>query len=215
MKKKVVALLTLAMFVMTLLPVAAFAGPADEATPEYSWMTIEENDEANPTVDVDEYLVAEAHMSKNNYNDTDATLRNAVVWVTEKDSDVAVINATVKKLDPTTGNPTDELGKKEYGYYKNVELYHGDRIGVAVATAGEYTLHVGQLQTDVYGDNVIKEIGDTAVKGNDFTVEAVDEDSMTFKSEDANGDITVDLKQDPNDDEVFTVIKDMIKATNF
>ena len=215
MKKKVVALLTLAMFVMTLLPVAAFAGPADEATPEYSWMTIEENDEANPTVDVDEYLVAEAHMFKNNYNDTDATLRNAVVWVTEKDSDVAVINATVKKLDPTTGNPTDELGKKEYGYYKNVELYHGDRIGVAVATAGEYTLHVGQLQTDVYGDNVIKEIGDTAVKGNDFTVEAVDEDSMTFKSEDANGDITVDLKQDPNDDEVFTVIKDMLKATNF
>lgn len=213
MKKKVVALLTLAMFVMTLLPVAAFASPTDEATPEYSWMTIEENDEANPTVDVDEYLVAEAHMFKNNYNDTDATLKNAVVWVTEKDSDVAVINATVKKLD-SKGNPTNVWdGDYENGYYKNVELYHGDRIGVAVATAGEYTLHVGQLQQDVYGDDVIKEIGDTAVKGNDFTVEAVDEDSMTFMGEGQDGKINVPLKQDPNDDEVFTVTKKMLDAT--
>lgn len=213
MKKKVVALLTLAMFVMTLLPVAAFASPTDEATPEYSWMTIEENDEANPTVDVDEYLVAEAHMFKNNYNDTDATLKNAVVWVTEKDSDVAVINATVKKLD-SKGNPTNVWdGDYENGYYKNVELYHGDRIGVAVATAGEYTLHVGQLQQDVYGDDVIKEIGDTAVKGNDFTVEAVDEDSMTFMGEGQDGKINVPLEQDANDDEVFTVTKDMLDAT--
>lgn len=215
MKKKVVALLTLAMFVMTLLPVAAFASPTDEATPEYSWMTIEENDEANPTVDVDEYLVAEAHMFKNNYNDTDATLKNAVVWVTEKDSDVAVINATVKKLD-SKGNPTNVWdGDYENGYYKNVELYHGNRIGVAVATAGEYTLHVGQLQQDVYGNDVIKEIGDTAVKGNDFTVEAVDEDSMTFMGEGHDGKINVPLEQDPNDDEVFTVTKDMLKATKF
>ena len=50
MKKKVVALLTLAMFVMTLLPVAAFA--ASSAVPEYSWIAFED-DQTNPTVDID------------------------------------------------------------------------------------------------------------------------------------------------------------------
>ena len=60
MKKKVVALLTLAMFVMTLLPVAAFADTV-QAVPEYSWIAFED-DQTNPTVDIDETLIAEAHM---------------------------------------------------------------------------------------------------------------------------------------------------------
>lgn len=213
MKKKVVALLTLAMFVMTLLPVAAFADTV-QAVPEYSWIAFED-DQTNPTVDIDETLIAEAHMYAQDNENAPGTMENSVVWVTKKGEKTPIINATIDLVENDSFTGAWDRHMLESGvYFVEQGITDGDKIGIKVATAGEYTLHVGQLQRDIAEGKVLpKELDDQ--KGYDFVVAAVDADSMTFKGEDANGDITVDLEKDANDDEVFTVTKDMLKATNF
>lgn len=203
MKKKVVALLTLAMFVMTLLPVAAFA--ANSAVPEYSWIEFED-DQTNPTVDIDETLIAEAHMyAAENENDP-GTMDDAVVWVTKKGEETPIINATIDLLD-YKDNFTGTYNKDVSGVYDAGDITDGDRIGIKVATAGEYTLHVGQMQFDVSAGKVMaKELDEQ--KGYDFVVAAVDADSMTFVDE--NGKALV-----ANDDDVATLTKAQLEATNF
>lgn len=204
MKKKVVALLTLAMFVMTLLPVAAFA--ANLAVPEYSWIAFED-DQTNPTVDIDETLIAEAHMYAQDNENAPGTMENSVVWVTKKGEKTPIINATIDlvKNDSFTG-AWDGL-MDESGVYAVDKITDGDKIGIKVATAGEYTLHVGQLQWDIAeGKYLPKELDDQ--KGYDFVVAAVDADSMTFVDEKGKALVV-------NDDDVATLTKAQLEATNF
>lgn len=205
MKKKVVALLTLAMFVMTLLPVAAFA--ASSAVPEYSWIAFED-DQTNPTVDIDETLIAEAHMYAQDNENAPGTMENSVVWVTKKGEKTPIINATIDlvKNDSFTGDWDGSM--KESGVYVVEEgITDGDKIGIKVATAGEYTLHVGQLQWDIAeGKALPKELDDQ--KGYDFVVAAVDADSMTFVDEKGKALVV-------NDDDVATLTKAQLEATSF
>ena len=204
MKKKVVALLTLAMFVMTLLPVAAFA--ANLAVPEYSWIAFED-DQTNPTVDIDETLIAEAHMYAQDNENAPGTMEESVVWVTKKGEKTPIINATIDlvKNDSFTGD-WDGL-MDESGVYAVDKITDGDKIGIKVATAGEYTLHVGQLQWDIAeGKYLPKELDDQ--KGYDFVVAAVDADSMTFVDEKGKALVV-------NDDDVATLTKAQLEATSF
>lgn len=204
MKKKVVALLTLAMFVMTLLPVAAFA--ANLAVPEYSWIAFED-DQTNPTVDIDETLIAEAHMYAQDNENAPGTMDQSVVWVTKKGEKTPIINATIDlvKNDSFTG-AWDGL-MDESGVYAVDKITDGDKIGIKVATAGEYTLHVGQLQWDIAeGKYLPKELDDQ--KGYDFVVAAVDADSMTFVDEKGKALVV-------NDDDVATLTKAQLEATSF
>ena len=205
MKKKVVALLTLAMFVMTLLPVAAFA--ASSAVPEYSWIAFED-DQTNPTVDIDETLIAEAHMYAQDNENAPGTMENSVVWVTKKGEKTPIINATIDLVENDSFTGAWDGSMDESGVYVVKKgITDGDKIGIKVATAGEYTLHVGQLQWDIAeGKALPKELDDQ--KGYDFVVAAVDADSMTF----------VDEKGEPlvvNDDDVATLTKAQLEATKF
>lgn len=205
MKKKVVALLTLAMFVMTLLPVAAFA--ANSAVPEYSWIEFED-DQTNPTVDIDETLIAEAHMYAQDNENAPGTMERSVVWVTKKGEKTPIINATIDLVENDSFTGDWDGSMYEDGVYLVEEgITDGDKIGIKVATAGEYTLHVGQLQWDIAeGKALPKELDDQ--KGYDFVVAAVDADSMTFVDE--NGKALV-----ANDDDVATLTKAQLEATNF
>ena len=206
MKKKVVALLTLAMFVMTLLPVAAFADTV-QAVPEYSWIAFED-DQTNPTVDIDETLIAEAHMYAQDNENAPGTMERSVVWVTKKGEKTPIINATIDLVENDSFTGDWDGSMDESGVYVVEEgITDGDKIGIKVATAGEYTLHVGQLQWDIAeGKALPKELDDQ--KGYDFVVAAVDADSMTF----------VDEKGEPlvvNDDDVATLTKAQLEATSF
>lgn len=206
MKKKVVALLTLAMFVMTLLPVAAFADTV-QAVPEYSWIAFED-DQTNPTVDIDETLIAEAHMYAQDNENAPGTMERSVVWVTKKGEKTPIINATIDLVENDSFTGDWDGSMYEAGVYLVEEgITDGDKIGIKVATAGEYTLHVGQLQWDIAeGKALPKELDDQ--KGYDFVVAAVDADSMTFVDE--NGKALV-----ANDDDVATLTKAQLEATNF
>ena len=206
MKKKVVALLTLAMFVMTLLPVAAFADTV-QAVPEYSWIAFED-DQTNPTVDIDETLIAEAHMYAQDNENAPGTMENSVVWVTKKGEKTPIINATIDLVENDSFTGDWDGSMDESGVYVVEEgITDGDKIGIKVATAGEYTLHVGQLQWDIAeGKALPKELDDQ--KGYDFVVAAVDADSMTFVDEKGKALVV-------NDDDVATLTKDQLEATSF
>ena len=205
MKKKVVALLTLAMFVMTLLPVAAFA--ANLAVPEYSWIAFED-DQTNPTVDIDETLIAEAHMYAQDNENAPGTMENSVVWVTKKGEKTPIINATIDLVENDSFTGAWDGSMDESGVYVVKKgITDGDKIGIKVATAGEYTLHVGQLQWDIAeGKALPKELDDQ--KGYDFVVAAVDADSMTFVDEKGKALVV-------NDDDVATLTKAQLEATSF
>lgn len=210
MKKKVVALLTLAMFVMTMLPVAAFAAPGDPAVPENSRVSFD-IDKTNPTIDTDEVLVVEAHMFADKYDQNPNSMADTAIWV-EDENGKKVNDAVIDMV-----NQKDEFigaWKMENGYPvvklgdTGVTLGNENRFGVQIATAGVYTLHVGQVQTDIAGNTSIVEIGKYK-NGQQFTVDTVAEDSMTFVDE--FGD---ELPVDTNED-VVTITRTDLEKTNF
>lgn len=210
MKKKVVALLTLAMFVMTMLPVAAFAAPGDPAVPENSRVSFD-IDKTNPTIDTDEVLVVEAHMFADKYDQNPNSMADTAIWV-EDENGKKVNDAVIDMV-----NQKDEFigaWQMENGYPvvkkgdTRVTLGNENRFGVQIATAGVYTLHVGQVQTDIAGNTSIVEIGKYK-NGQQFTVDTVAEDSMTFVDE--FGD---ELPVDTNED-VVTLTRTDLEKTNF
>ena len=210
MKKKVVALLTLAMFVMTMLPVAAFAAPGDPAVPENSRVSFD-IDKTNPTIDTDEVLVVEAHMFADKYDQNPNSMADTAIWVEDENGkkvNDAVIDMVNQKDEFTgawkmeNGYPVVKLGDT------GVTLGNENRFGVQIATAGVYTLHVGQVQTDIAGNTSIVEIGKYK-NGQQFTVDTVAEDSMTFVDE--FGD---ELPVDTNED-VVTLTRTDLEKTNF
>lgn len=210
MKKKVVALLTLAMFVMTMLPVAAFAAPGDPAVPENSRVSFD-IDKTNPTIDTDEVLVVKAHMFADKYDQNPNSMADTAIWVEDENGkkvNDAVIDMVNQKDEFTgawkmeNGYPVVKLGDT------GVTLGNENRFGVQIATAGVYTLHVGQVQTDIAGNTSIVEIGKYK-NGQQFTVDTVAEDSMTFVDE--FGD---ELPVDTNED-VVTLTRTDLEKTNF
>lgn len=209
MKKKVVALLTLAMFVMTMLPVAAFAAPG-EATPQNSHVSFA-IDKTNPTIDTDEVLVVEAHMFADKYDQNPNAMKDTAIWVEDENGkkvEDAVIDM-VNQKDEFTGAWTMENGYPKDGTGNTgVTLGDENRFGVQIETAGVYTLHVGQVQEDIAGNTSVVEISKYK-NGQQFTVDTVAEDSMTFVDE--FGD---ELPVDTNED-VVTLTRTDLEKTNF
>lgn len=208
MKKKVVALLTLAMFVMTLLPVAAFAdeSPLPEAKVENSSVEFEFD---NPTVDVNEVVVLTAKMFADEEQEVKAQLTDETrIWLTDNNKNNAVVkNAKIGPVDPKTGEITDEWNKKtENGIVKNATIANDAKIGISVASAGEYTLHVGQLQKNATDDKNIAEV--EYENGNTITVNPLDEDSMTFTHEYIQGNMKVN-------DDVAVLEKTVLENAGF
>ena len=202
MKKKVVALLTLAMFVMTLLPVAAFA--ATEATPENSYVEFEYED---PTVDVNEVVKVTAYTYADEEQQDDKPLKDVRVYLKDANGKV-VKNATIGKFD-VDGNitPAKQTGNgRNNGIFKFDQLTEKEEFGISVASAGVYTLYVGQLQKNATDDKNIAEV--EYKKGRTITVNPLDEDSMTFTHEYIQGNMKVN-------DDVAVLEKTVLENAGF
>lgn len=191
MKKKVVALLTLAMFVMTLLPVAAFAGDL-QAKVENSSVEFEFD---NPTVDVNEVVVLTAKMFADEEQKEGAPLKDKTrIWLTDNNKNNAVVkNAKIGPVDSKTGEITDEWDSKTVnGIVKNATIANNAKIGISVASAGEYTLHVGQQQGTATTATEVVEV--EYENGNIITVNPLENDRIEFDGNkaDANDVYVVD-----------------------
>lgn len=121
MKKKVVAMVTLAMFVMTLLPMAAFAAEdaADRQTSNF--LTVK----SDVSVDINEEVETTFEINDKAGNPTTEGLENVVVWAVEKGHAITdASSAASVKLEKVT--------------YSDAQ-----KVKLSFARAGEYTLYAG------------------------------------------------------------------------
>ena len=120
MKKKVVAMVTLAMFMMTLLPMAAFAAEAaDRQTSNF--LTVK----SNVSADINEEVVTTFEINDKAGNPTTESLGNVVVWAVEKGHAITDASSAVSQVP------------KKATYQDNQE------VKLSFARAGEYTLYAG------------------------------------------------------------------------
>ena len=131
MKKKVVAMVTLAMFVMTLLPMAAFAAPVKSevsVNKDSEEITIDASTgKATATIDLD-------------FSDADkAKDVPAYVWLTKDDSNKIYRYATYK--DVSTNSSNGELKDAAKLSFDKVDSQK--TLTVELSEAGVYTLHAG------------------------------------------------------------------------
>ena len=214
MKKKVVALLTLAMFVMTLLPVAAFADETvlTEAKVENSSVEFEFD---NPTVDVNEVVVLTAKMFADEEQKVAAPLKGETrIWLTDNNKNNAVVKNAKFGLIDENGNfkvwETEEgpngIEVKD-GIVRRAKIENGAKIGISVASAGEYTLHVGQQQVDADDETVIAEV--EYENGNIITVNPLEDDRFKFDGNEADDNDVYEVNNLPgfefNGVDTFTV----------
>ena len=202
MKKKVVAMVTLAMFVMTLLPMAAFAADTNAARPDETRSQIKtdvENVEVNPgeAVDVELFL-----RDKDGKDITDSQ-GTVLAWV--EDAKHNVVYDVAFNADQTVR-------------LDNGKAFYGNSDGKALETitldkAGTYTIHAGVLSTadgqEISGtENVIYDKKDitefnTVENHNTIVVTPFDQDKITFNGQNADAD------------DVFAVSKSTLENAGF
>ncbi len=126
--KKLFAILTLVCFMMTLMPVAAFAAdPADKgvASDNTSYVYTEDTN-----VDVDENVKVELDLF-DRYGNQDAETTVLYTWVTKKGSTTPVDSVAVNGLPKTASNVYKLTGNIDNSYTYNVTFY----------VAGTYVIH--------------------------------------------------------------------------
>lgn len=175
--KKIVALATMAAFVLTLVPAAAFAAPAAEtanpASPQASEYRIVDND---GSVDVNDEVSTEFVIKDVNNKTTGVGLDKVRVWATDESNNITdavkFVGANGIELAPSS-------------YIKNVYLANtvknGDKLTVSFSRDGKYTLHaaVGDIAAgdtiDIFKNSSLKAGGEIVVDA-----AAVVADSLAF-----------------------------------
>ena len=143
MKKKVVAMVTLAMFMMTLLPMAAFAATKVDLDQSYFKTTVE-----NEAVDVNEEFGVELRVNDEKGNGVNTPNGVTYVWLEDENGDVVY----------------DVSYKVQSAWQQGVVLSNGYAFkatgngtglqAIKVSKAGEYTLKAGFLLGDNSGDKL-------------------------------------------------------------
>ena len=189
--KKIVALATMAAFVLTLVPAAAFAAPGDtSANIEASVYKVVDG---NTPAAVNEMVETSFDINQENGTVADpATLGNVRVWATKDDSKVPTTLATFYDADENV------LTEENDGIFKNAgkAITNGDVYYVSFAQAGTYTIHAGvpgNDLTDVSTYTTLHIDADASV----ITVSSdVAADSMTFHKNQGSdqGNLPIDEK---------------------
>ena len=181
--KKIVALVTMAAFVLTLVPAAAFAAPAENSS-----VTAEETElvlgadatDVTATVNLD---LAEADKGA-----------NVIAWVTKDGSSDPYHRATFvgDNLDATN---TNNGVWKSYGIY-NISAGGQYKISVKLDAAGEYIIHVASnIYTAASPSDKMFEIG-SGVKVTVTDAETVVDSYAVTASDDLSTPYTVDSTAD-------------------
>ena len=179
--KKIVALVTMAAFVLTLVPFAAFAAQANVAIGnniklDASYLAVvngKDEAQATRTVETDEVVTAKYFLndsaSKAVANTNLADKGRAVVfWVTEKENDgfdkaVSVLNvaASDANVEAVTGSNAKKMA---------IATRYGTEVQFSFDRTGTYYLHAGVLKTYTYNANT-----NEAPKDADYTKDNIQE----------------------------------------
>lgn len=170
--KKIVALVTMAAFVLTLVPFAAFAADgvasAKESTFTVSASTVGIGDAVTVTANIND-AVAESTIQR---------LTNVKIWVTKEGSDEVVKNASIYGTNPGDWNDATIDGIVT-GSLDNAQRFH-----VAFAELGDYTIHIGQVQQDPANNDYVEELKATN-SANVNVNEVINKVELTAQNNDA------------------------------
>ena len=179
--KKIVAIVTMAAFVLTLVPFAAFAAEANVGIGnniklDASYLAVvngKDEAQATKTVETDEVVTAKYFLndsaSKAVANTNLADKGRAVVfWVTEKENDgfdkaVSVLNvaASGPDVEAVTGSNAKKMA---------IATQYGTEVQFSFDRTGTYYLHAGVLKTYTYNANT-----NEAPKDADYTKDNIQE----------------------------------------
>lgn len=144
--KKIVALVTMAAFVLTLVPAAAFAANGVASAKE-STFTVSAS-----TVGIGDAVTVTANINDADAESTNQQMTNVKIWVTKEGSDEVVKNASIYSTTPGDWNAATKDGIVSGGL-DNAQQFH-----VEFAELGDYTIHIGQVQQDPANNDYVEEL---------------------------------------------------------
>ncbi len=149
--KKIVALATMAAFVLTLVPVAAFAAvPGGSAQIDRSSYGVVENNKISATANVDagDELTTQFILKDADGDGTQDTISNLYIWATNNDTDETTSALVVEKVG-TAPEAEVVAGTTDQSlvYALDGAVASGAQYKVSFKVGGEYTLHAGYAQT--------------------------------------------------------------------
>ena len=168
--KKIVALATMAAFVLTLVPAAAFAAPKPESTKDASAQASQYRVvDNNGSVDINDEITTEFVIKDVDNKTTDKGLAKVRVWATD---------ASGKITDAATFTDANDEVLDSSSYIDNVyivaengDVKNGDKLTVSFSRDGKYTLHaaVGDIEE---GDTIAIFENSSLQSGAEITVDA-------------------------------------------
>lgn len=139
--KKIVSLVTVAAFALTLVPAAAFAVPATSSNApvaENSSFTVSDS-----TVGIDEQTTVEVTLRDADNAVTSTNLDKVKIWVTKEGSDDPVKDVNIGPNWPISDGVVS-------GQFANAQTFT-----VSIGEIGDYVLHLGQVQTLPNGETKV------------------------------------------------------------
>ena len=170
--KKIVALVTMAAFVLTLVPAAAFAANGVASAKE-STFTVSAS-----TVGIGDAVTVTANINDADAESTNQQMTNVKIWVTKEGSDEVVKNASIYGTNPGDWNTATKDGIVT-GSLDNAQRFH-----VAFAELGDYTIHIGQVQQDPANKDYVEELKATN-SANVNVNEVINKVELTAQNNDA------------------------------
>ena len=197
--KKIVSLVTMAAFALTLVPAAAFA--ATDADVQTSAFHVVENGAVNDnvSVDINDSVTAEFTISTSagaGNVSTGALSDNAEdvkIWAIDNKTKQVTSALVVEKIENDTASPSVEKCKDNDNVYKATsEIKNGYKVKVSFLRDGEYTLYAGVGEFDAYnGVSTIEKLQGASV----ITVNAPEVAVKSISFEGADVNTTVDNNQ--------------------
>ena len=169
--KKILAIVTMAAFVVTMMPFAAFAAEPKTAVVDASYFGTEDTDVSAATFEdvVAEFEVADKSGAPIGAEDTGLT--SVMVWATLKGETAPSSAATFYNYaDGAVGGKLRAASTQQNSYATDVEVKDGYQIAVDFARPGTYVLHAAQVST-VNNETVITEFN---YENNEVVVNASD-----------------------------------------
>ena len=133
--KKIVALATMAAFVLTLVPAAAFAASGDVQTSTYKIA------DGNVEVDVNDVVETEFVINDSTGTQAGDPIANVMVWAT--DAQGRVTTAAVFTSDAAGSNELGRPGSPTENVYNVPSAENNGKVYVKFTRSGEYTIHAG------------------------------------------------------------------------
>ncbi len=183
MKKKVVAMVTLAMFVMTLLPMAAFATVTNVDLDNSEFQTVEKN----VSVEVNEAVPVSLAVKDAQGNPTDENNGVVYAWLEDANGNVVYDVKYFQDEQGTETIPAANLAVLDNGYAFKAPGNGSILKSLKVNKAGTYTLKAGFLLGNKdSATNDRKDLTPITVESNHDTIEVTTNDVVKFEFNQGN-----------------------------